>query len=139
MKRARQIGMMCSVLLTLQSGVMGVLLLWFNRFSTDIFYHIPNLRFSLLSLYLSFLLGITCIYTILHYTRPGLGSATFFMVIGVIGLINTIQITNTFFLIYTVLLSLGFIYVGIVGYYYRQLNSKVYEGNKNDQRKNQTI
>lgn len=139
MKRTRQIALICSSLLTLQSGVMGLLLLWFNRFSSAVFYQIPNIPFRIFVLYIGFLLGVACVYTAYFYQRPGFISSTFFMIVGLLGLVNGIVIDDIFFLIYTVVLSLGFIYVGIVGHYYRQIKANLYGEKRNDKRKNTTV
>lgn len=139
MKRARQIALICSTLLTLQSGVMCLLLLWFNRFSTSVFYRIPNLPFRLLVLYFGFLLGATCLYTAYHYSRPGFIPAFFFVFVGLLGMVNAIQIPNIFFLIYTMLLAFGFVYAGVVGYSYRQMNTRLYKEEKNAKRKIKTV
>lgn len=139
MKRARQVALVCSVLITVQSGIMGLLLLWFNRFSTAIFYPIPNLPFRLLALYLGFLLGATCLYTAYHYRRPGLIAATFFIAVGLLGLVNIIYIQNILFLIYTVCIASGFIYAGVIGYYHRQMKSDFDKGKKNEKRENNKI
>ncbi|MGL4662855.1 MAG: hypothetical protein ACRCV7_04170 [Culicoidibacterales bacterium] len=135
MKRTRNIAIVSSVLLTVQSGVFGLLLLWFNRFSPSVFYHISKLPFRILVLYLGFMLGITCIYTAWNYLKPGFVASTFFMLVGLLGLVNAIQIPNIIFLIYTMLLSFGFIYVGVVGHYYRQMNSRLFKEKRYAKRK----
>lgn len=135
MKKTRNIALVCSVLLTMQSGVLGLLLLWFNRFSPVVFYHISKLPFRLLVLYLGFLLGITCVHTALRYTRPGFVASTFFILVGLLGLVNAINIPNIIFLGYTILLSFGFIYVGVIGHHYRQMNSRLYKEKQNENHK----
>lgn len=139
MKRARQVALICSTLLTLQSGLMGLLLLWFNRFSTTVFYHIPNLPFRMIALYLGFVLGITCVYTAYHYKRPGFISSLFFVAVGLLGLVNAIQIPNIFFLVYTMIVAFGFIYAGVIGYYHRQMKTDLYKEMDNGKRKDKKV
>lgn len=139
MKRARQVGIVCSVLLMIQSGVMGILLLWFNRFATTIFFPISNLPFRLLALYWGFLLGLVCFYTAYRYKKPGFIASTFFIGVGLLGLVNAIKIPNIYFLIYTIVLAFGFLYTGVIGHYYRQLNANLYEGKKHAKPKHKTI
>lgn len=148
MKRTRQIAIICSLLLLVQSGVMGVLLLWFNRFSTDVFYQIQGMNFRLLTLYLGVLLGVTCLYTAYFYHKATFLSATFFIIVGIVGVVDASMLiypelqVNVFFVIYVLLLSLGFIYVGISGYYYRvpQKHPKATrKETQNEQRKDPTV
>lgn len=148
MKRTRQIALLCSFLLTLQSGVMGVLLWWFNRFSTDVFYRIPGIQFRLLTLYFGVLLGLTCLYTAYFYYRPKLLAAAFFIIIGILGVSNTIMLVlpqlrvHFLFVGYIALLSIGFIYVGVSGFYYHfkmPIESKVSKEEYDVERPNKQV
>lgn len=125
MKRIRQVAMTCSILLMIQSGVMGILLMWFNRFSQDVFHKIPALNFRILVLYLGFILGATSLYTAYFYRKPGFVASTFFTVLGLIAACNVVYLVmptlqaHILFVLYLILLSIGYLFVGAAGYFHR--------------------
>lgn len=124
MKHARQIAIVCSSLLALQSTIFFMSLLWFNRFSSGIFVRIPETPQRMLVLYWGIILGLTSLYTAFHYKKPGYVASSFFLILGFIGVANVVYLAapltvNFIFVIYLILLSLGFLYVGIAGFLYR--------------------
>lgn len=131
MKRIRQVAITCSVLLMVQSGVMGILMMWFNRFSQDVFHKIPALNFRILVLYLAFILGATSLYTAYFYRKPGFVSSTFFTFLGLLAAFNVLYLvipslqTHILFVLYLTVVAVCYLFVGISGYFYRLSHAPV--------------